>query len=257
MACRAILPATWAARSEIDFERFLFIFHFHSTRIMSVSKVMRGKDGAERHVFIFSCWDADTAHRVGWTVDMDDQGNGCSRFGGEGTGSHCMLAVPPVQGIKYSFKVAFDGKNESGAFWTGKLTSTEPSTGVERVQTVGTLFYPHLPKMVGFGQFKIQSDDFLEYFLGGDCAKAVDVAVGISGPYFNGKTVTPLQAYPAYGTVGPNSCNRSAVRRSAGISYMLTCQMVIPAPCNVPQVYSRWPMWQAQRAADWRQRCDS
>ena len=38
-----------------------------------------GKDGAERHVFIFSCWDADSAHKVGWTVDMVN-GNGCSRF---------------------------------------------------------------------------------------------------------------------------------------------------------------------------------
>ena len=34
---------------------------------------------------------------------------------------------------------------------------------------VGTLFYPHLPNRTGFGDLKIQSDDFLEYFAGGDC----------------------------------------------------------------------------------------
>jgi hypothetical protein len=36
-------------------------------------------ENPERHVFIFSCWDADSAHKVGWTVDMVN-GNGCSRF---------------------------------------------------------------------------------------------------------------------------------------------------------------------------------
>ena len=67
---------------------------------------------------------------------------------------------------------------------------------------------PHLPNRVGFGDFKsAQSDDFLEYFAGGDCG-AVKASVGISGPYFNGGTVTPLQANPAYSQGG---CNESDV----------------------------------------------
>lgn len=52
------------------------------------SQVMAGgPGGSEKQVFIFSCWDADSAHKVGWTTPKDAQGNGCSRFGGEGTGA--------------------------------------------------------------------------------------------------------------------------------------------------------------------------
>eukprot|EP01051_Picozoa_sp_SAG22_P017121 SAG22_NODE_2566_length_2434_cov_1.406852_5_plen_126_part_00 len=53
--------------------------------------------------------------------------------------------------------------------------------------------------------------DFLEYFAGGDCDAAVNVAVGITGPYYHGRTLTATQAYPSYGTNG--GCNHSAVRR--------------------------------------------
>ena len=46
---------------------------------------------------------------------------------------------------------------------------------------VGTLFYPNLPGKTGFGNFKVQSDDFLEYFLGGTCDGAVTAQVGVQG----------------------------------------------------------------------------
>merc|ERR1712224_589263 len=121
---------------------------------------------------------------------------GCSRFGGEGTGSHCMLVVPPVEGVTYNFRVSMSGYNESGAMWTGVVT--ERTSG--KTHTVGTLFYPNLPGMTGFGNLKIQSDDFLETFVGGDCAGAVETSVGITGPFFNGRTVGPIQAYPSYGS---------------------------------------------------------
>ena len=55
------------------------------------------------------------------------------------------------------------------------------------------------------------SSDFLEYFAGGDCDKAVNVAVGITGPYYHGRTLTATQAYPSYGASG--GCNHSAVRK--------------------------------------------
>lgn len=170
------------------------------------SQVMRGPDPeAERHVFIFSCWDADSAHKVSWTTPLSaDNSWGCSRFGGEGTGSHCMLEVSPQEGITYNFRVSMSGKNVSGAMWTGVVTEKE--TG--KKTTVGTLFYPHLPGMVGFGNFKVQSDDFLEYFAGGSCDGAVTTRVGITGPFFNSKKVTASQAYPSYGS---GSCTRSDV----------------------------------------------
>lgn len=164
------------------------------------SQVMKGSGGAEKVVFVFSCWDADSSHMVGWTTPKT-----CGRFGGEGTGSHCILEYPVKVGVKYNFRVAFSGQNQTGAFWSGTVTDS-----VTKAQTkVGTLFYPHLPNRTGFGNFKVQSDDFLEYFLGGDCDGAVTTAVGITGPYFHKRTVTATQAYPAYG--GPG-CNRSVVK---------------------------------------------
>ena len=34
---------------------------------------------------------------------MDKAGNGCARFGGEGTGSHCMFALPVKEGVCVTF----------------------------------------------------------------------------------------------------------------------------------------------------------
>ena len=76
-----------------------------------------------------------------------------------------MLAVPPKEGATYKFRVASSGKNATGEMWTGTLTDT----GSGAQLTVGTLFYPHLPGRSGFGNFKVQSDDFLVYFVGGTC----------------------------------------------------------------------------------------
>lgn len=41
-------------------------------------QVARNGAGGETVQFIFSCWDADSVHRVGWTTPTT-----CSRFGGE------------------------------------------------------------------------------------------------------------------------------------------------------------------------------
>lgn len=164
---------------------------------------MRGGTGKpERIVFIFSCWDADSAHMVSWTTPT------CSRFGGEGTGSHCLLALPVKERDTHNFRVAYSGKNASGAFWTGMVTNKR--TGIK--SKVGTLFYPHLPGRIGFGDFKIQSDDFLEYFAGGDCDGAVTTSVGIQGPYFHSKKTTALQAMPAYSS-NPGTYQHCVARR--------------------------------------------
>jgi hypothetical protein len=164
------------------------------------TQVSRGKNGQENSNFIFSCWDADPEHKVGWTTEH------CSRFGGEGVGSHCLLEYPIKKGVVYNFRVAQDGHNETGAFWTGTVT---PQNG-DPVVTVGTLFYPHLNDKIGFGNFKVQSDDFLEYFGGGTCDGAATTGVGIFGPYFHNHTMVPLDASPAYAT-GAGKCNRTEV----------------------------------------------
>ena len=46
-----------------------------------------------------------------------------------------MLAVPPTPGLSYSFKVAFDGQNATGAFWTGTIASKGGPDGVRKQST--------------------------------------------------------------------------------------------------------------------------
>lgn len=164
------------------------------------SQVARTGSGVEKRQFIFSCWDADSSHQVSWTS------SNCMRFGGEGVGSHCILQLPIKEGVKYRFRVAMSGSDATGAHWTGTVWDT--TTG--QSWNVGTLVYPHLPGMVGFGKFKVHSDDFLEYFAGGDCEGAATSGVGVLGPYFHGRTVAPSQAWPSYGS---STCGRSSVDR--------------------------------------------
>ena len=158
------------------------------------SQVMKGENGKERRVFIFSCWDSDPkvsgdVKRVGWTTPAT-----CERFGGEGVGSHCILDLDIVQGRLYNFRVAFDGSNATGAFWTGTVTDSV----TKEKHRVGTLMMPHVRQNLGFGNLKTTSNEFLEYFLGGGCDTAVHVGVGTFGPFFHNRTVHAISAQPAY-----------------------------------------------------------
>eukprot|EP01062_Namystynia_karyoxenos_P029723 TRINITY_DN22285_c0_g1_i1.p1 TRINITY_DN22285_c0_g1~~TRINITY_DN22285_c0_g1_i1.p1 ORF type:complete len:329 (+),score=94.00 TRINITY_DN22285_c0_g1_i1:87-989(+) len=162
------------------------------------SQVMRGSNGQERRVFIFSCWDNDPQHMVGWTTPAT-----CARFGGEGVGSHCILEYPTQPGALYKFRVAMSGHNATGAFWSGHVT--DPSG---KQTLVGTLYYPNVGSEIGFGKFQVNSNEFLEYFLGGDCDTDVHVAVGTVGPFFHNRTASPVRAYPAYGN---GDCKRTSV----------------------------------------------
>lgn len=167
------------------------------------TQVERGTHGGgEITQFIFSCWDADSAHKVSWTTPAT-----CRRFGGEGTGSHCILPLHVTKGVSYIFRVSRTATNATGATWSGEVTNG--ATGARHL--VGRLFYPHLPGRVGFGDLKVQTDDFFEYFLGGDCDSAVATGVGITGPFFHSRKTSPVQAYPSYGPATPTACNRSVV----------------------------------------------
>eukprot|EP00040_Diaphanoeca_grandis_P044597 m.12879 g.12879 ORF g.12879 m.12879 type:complete len:317 (-) comp9489_c0_seq1:474-1424(-) len=166
------------------------------------SQVFKGSAGAPEHrVFIFSCWDVTGAlgnATVGWTTPN------CARFGGEGVGSHCILEYPIKEGTLYTFRVAMSGHNSSGAMWTGTVTDTTTQTAT----VVGTLFYPNVGKEIGFGKFGQYSNEFMEYFLGGDCDTDVHAATGTFGPFFQGRTVMPTMANPQYGT---SPCTRTSV----------------------------------------------
>jgi len=167
------------------------------------SQVMRSGNGTEKRVFIFSCWDADSSRPVSWDSDT----NNCGRFGGEGVGSHCVLEFPIQEGVQYNFRYAMSKHDSAGAHWTGTVLDT--STGKSHV--VGTLVYPDLDGYTGFGNLQFHTDDFLEYFSGGDCEGAATTGVGIRGPYFHGKTSTAYQAYPSYNSA--DQCERSVVDR--------------------------------------------
>lgn len=172
------------------------------------SQVMRNANGTERRVFIFSCWDSDPlagpVARVGWTTPPQSLNSKCERFGGEGVGSHCVLDYPTQPGRVYRFRVAFSGSNLTGAIWTGVVTDT--TTGISTI--VGTLFYPHVANNIGFGNLGPYTNEFLEYFAGGNCDTAVHVGVGTVGPFFHQRTTSAIQAYPAYGT---GDCKRASV----------------------------------------------
>ena len=116
------------------------------------TQVMRGAGGTERRVFIFSCWDHSSTNQVGWTTPT------CSRFGGEGVGSHCILEYPVEQGVLYNFTVAMSGHNGSGAFWSGSVLDTR--TG--QMTPVGTLYLPHVDDSIGYGKIGLASNEFLE-----------------------------------------------------------------------------------------------
>jgi len=164
------------------------------------SQVSRRGDGSEKRNFIFSCWDADGSHQVSW-----DHPN-CARFGGEGVGSHCMLELPIAENTIYSFRVYQSKSDTSGAHWTGEVTDT--TTGKSHV--VGVLVFPHVGGYDGFGHFQVNSDDFYEYFAGGDC-NAARAGVGTNGPFFHSRTLMPTQAYPRYGS---GACGNTDVEGS-------------------------------------------
>ena len=71
---------------------------------------------------IFSMWDASADVQTGW------RGPNCERFGGEGTGAHCLIDFDLVANDTYIVKVAADGHNASGAFWTGTIYDMRNST---------------------------------------------------------------------------------------------------------------------------------
>merc|ERR1719203_242422 len=94
-----------AAESEGNAVFASTVFHFESegvggylgTQVWRPTVFDSGK--METHQAIFSAWDKDDTHKVGWV------GDNCGRFGGEGTGSHCMLDFKFKQGQRYTVRI--------------------------------------------------------------------------------------------------------------------------------------------------------
>ena len=137
---------------------------------------------------IFSMWDANATVMTGW------RGPNCERFGGEGTGAHCLIDFDLVANDTYIVKLAADGRNASGAFWTGTITDMRSS----KATTIGTLFHPNYNGAVGYGPIQVAAASFVEYFEADGCEGQAVSGIGLLGPLFNNMTVRPTQATPDY-----------------------------------------------------------
>jgi len=137
--------------------------------------VQEHSDG--KHIYNYAIWDLDSSHITSFGVD-----SWCSRFGGEGTGSHCQKTTHFKFNEEYKVKVAYDKSNSTGDFW--KCTATEPGgTAVN----IGSLFLTNSPKQ--YGNLRAQSLTFQEYYAGGNFYSAL----GCIGPY-SGNSVTATRA---------------------------------------------------------------
>lgn len=66
-------------------------------------------NGTMTYRALFSCWDASATVQTGWLPDAPGY---CERFGGEGTGAHCIVPITLRQNTRYAVRVAFAGAVE-------------------------------------------------------------------------------------------------------------------------------------------------
>lgn len=70
------------------------------------TQAWRLSNGSMTYRALFSCWDASATEQTGWVPGAPGY---CERFGGEGTGSHCIVPVELRQGVRYAVRVEFAG----------------------------------------------------------------------------------------------------------------------------------------------------
>ena len=166
---------------------------------MGTQSFLDASSGQETHRIIFSCWDAvdPATNKTVHTMWADgSKGANCSRFGGEGVGSHCMISYDLQEGKRYRVEVRFVGSNASGAFWEGSIECAD--NGHRTV--IGQLFLPHLQgRKDGYGPMRTQAASFQEYFLSTNCSGQVESGIGLLGPWFQQDVaVLPVQAHPSF-----------------------------------------------------------
>jgi hypothetical protein len=161
---------------------------------------------------IFSMWDASDSIQTGW------RGPNCERFGGEGTGSHCMIDYPLLTNDTYIVKVSENGYNTSGRFWLGTITDMRSN----EVKQIGELFHPNFNGAIGYGLLQIAAASFIEYFESDGCENQAQVGVGMLGPLFNNMTIRPIQASGDY---------------ASGCNYSETNGCIPGLECGEPKVY--------------------
>eukprot|EP01123_Difflugia_compressa_P007763 TRINITY_DN2151_c0_g1_i1.p1 TRINITY_DN2151_c0_g1~~TRINITY_DN2151_c0_g1_i1.p1 ORF type:complete len:253 (-),score=49.01 TRINITY_DN2151_c0_g1_i1:98-856(-) len=123
---------------------------------------------------LFSIWDSDSLPYSSIPLGQ------CTRFGGEGEGSHCLITYPVKTNTEYVFTLHYNGYNGTGAFWSGSVTDT--TTG--EATTMGTLYLLNVRGLQGFGLVQPAAASFIEYYTGGSFYSAY----GWKGPYGVDKT---------------------------------------------------------------------
>lgn len=153
-------------------------------RVGSRSRLGTRIGAEEVHQVIFSVWDLD-GHEVAW------EGKTCERFGGEGTGSHCLIRFPMQAGRKYAFRLALSADNR-------RLTGVITDLVTGEASTVGTLVFPDARNYSGFGGIAHNAAAFQEYFGSSRCEDQALSAAGLIGPFWRERMISPSSATPSY-----------------------------------------------------------
>ena len=150
----------------------------------------RNADASLSHKALFSIWDYSASVATGWV------GPNCARFGGEGTGSHCLVDIDLVAGAVYTVRLAAAGSNASGAFWAGTVRDGRTNA----TAAIGTLFTPTPPgdNRIGYGALKVAAASFEEWFEADGCDGQALAGVGLVGPRFNNGSVVASAASGDY-----------------------------------------------------------
>ena len=88
------------------------------------------------------------------TVRTLGAGENCERFGGEGTGSHCLVYTTLLPDRTYTVRVELDSTNATGSLWLGTISDTESGATSE----IGRLFYPNFGSFEGYGNLTISGN---------------------------------------------------------------------------------------------------
>lgn len=133
-------------------------------------------DGTQ--ILDFAIWDSDSVPGTAQPL-----GN-CERFGGEGNGAHCEVAVSLERGQNYLFRLYKSSQSGRGSTWSCELNG----------QKFGDIFFDEVSAGSALGQLNPNGVSFNEYFA--DSYASFDASVGFIGPYgkINGETIFPSDA---------------------------------------------------------------
>lgn len=136
---------------------------------------------------LFSIWDFNETVKNAWW--SEDASPWCKRFGGEGQGAHCDIAVKFEIGLPYRFRMEFSHQNATGDFWNATVTDLK----ARKEQLIGQIYLGSVPGVGRAGGVLAQSVSFQEYYTGGDFLSAA----GWIGPRVDddrGETYTATRA---------------------------------------------------------------